>query len=117
MMDVVNETRGFTICEAEYRSSFWGRFRGLMLSHGKNVVLAGRRDSIVDATIHMMFMLHPIDVVWVNSDMEVVDVRRNVKPSWWRLHRPSAPAKYVVEVGLGDINGTVPGDKIAFKRP
>ena len=122
MMDVVNETRGFTLSVgAELRDSPWGRFRGLMLSERKDVVLAARRENIVDSMIHMMFMLYPIKVLWVNEDMMVVDVKEDVKPfnllkpGTWRMHKPREPAKYVVELGVGDVKNTEIGDRIKFK--
>ena len=116
MMEIVNESRGQTLSkDAELRDSFWGRFRGLMLSKKKDIVLAAKEDSVVDSTIHMMFMLYPIDVVWVSKDMRVVEVREDVKPSVWRMHKPKAPAKYVIELAVGATQDTKEGDTIKFK--
>lgn len=121
-MEIVNESRGASISpSAELRDTFWGRFRGLMLSGRKDVVLASKEDGIRASTIHMLFMLYPIDVVWVSSDMVVVDVKRNVppfnslRPSTWRVHRPCAPARYVVELAVGAAGETRKGDRIRFK--
>ena len=121
-MEVVNESRGAGISsDAELRESFWGRFLGLMLSGRKDVVLAARQDGVSESTIHMLFMLYPIDVVWVNSKMVVVDVKKNVpafnpfKPSTWKVHKPCSPARYVVELAVGQAGQTQKGDKINFK--
>jgi len=120
-VEIANETRGFKISGgAELRNTFIGRFRGLMLSPKKDVVLAGGKDSVMDSTIHMMWMLYPIDVIWVNEAMRVVDVKRGVpafnplKPSTWGMHGPNAPAKYVIEVAVGDIKDSAAGDIISF---
>ena len=122
MMKVVNESRGFTIStSAILKDTFLGRLRGLMLSGRKDVVLEVPREGILESSIHMMFMLYPIDVVWVNDAMEVVDVKRRVppfnplKPSTWRTYAPSAPARYVVEVAAGDVGGTNAGDKVLLE--
>ena len=121
-MEIINATRGHTISgSAELRDTVLGRFRGLMLSKRKDVVLAGKKDSVLDSTIHMMWMLYPIDVVWVNEAMEVVDVKRHsqpfnpLKPNTWSLHKPAAPAKYVIEIGKGVVKDTAKGDKILFR--
>ncbi|MBD3388650.1 MAG: hypothetical protein GF416_06240 [Candidatus Altiarchaeales archaeon] len=121
-MRVVDETRGTVISEeAELRSSFLGRFRGLMLSGRKDIILECRRESILDSTIHMMYMLYPIDVVWVNGQMEVVDLEKGVrpfnplKPCTWRLHKPRSPARYVIELGKAGLEEDVKvGDMVSF---
>lgn len=121
-MEIVNVTRAFTISpNAQYRDTFLGRFRGLMLSPRRDIILAGKRESIMDSTIHMMWMLYPIDVIWVSAGMKVVDVKRGVppfnplKPKTWELHEPKAAAKYVVEVSVGDLKDTQTGDDVAFR--
>ncbi|MFH1055119.1 MAG: DUF192 domain-containing protein [Candidatus Altiarchaeota archaeon] len=115
-MEIWNESKSFRISDnAELRASFWGRFRGLMLSKRKDIILAAKKDSVVDSTIHMMFMLYPIDVIWAADDMTVVDVRKQIKPSLWRMHKPKNPAKYVVEIATGEIKDTDIGDMIAFR--
>lgn len=121
-MEIVNVTRAFTISpDAQYRDTFLGRFRGLMLSPRRDIILAGKRESIMDSTIHMMWMLYPIDVIWVSAGMKVVDVKRGVspfnplKPSTWVMHEPKAAARYVVEVSLGELKDTGVGDGIRFR--
>ena len=121
-MEVVNESGGFTISgEAELRRGFWGRFRGLMLSGRRDVVLDAGVDDIMASTIHMAFMLYPIDILWVDGDMTVVEVRRNVRPlnplrpATWRLYGPRRPTRYVVEVARGGLGDTAAGDRITFR--
>jgi len=68
----------------------------------------------------MFFMRYPIDVVWADESLVVVDVRRRVKPAslhrpkTWGILRPKAPAKYVVELGVGNAGDTRLGDVISF---
>jgi uncharacterized protein len=121
-VEILNETKGCKISQsAELRDTFFGRFRGLMLSRRKDIILAGKKDSTLDSTIHMMYMLYPIDVIWVNAAMEVVDVKMAVPPfnplrlKTWNMHGPKAPAKYVIEIAVGDVKDTGIGDKILFR--
>ena len=52
--------------------------------------------------------------------MNVVDVKRDVKPfnplrpKTWGVHKPTAPAKYVVELAVGEAGETAIGDKVTF---
>jgi uncharacterized protein len=121
MVEIINETRGFTIsADAEMRDTAEGRRKGLMGSGRKDVILAVAWESRILPTIHMFGMNYPLDVIWVNKRMEVVDVRKGIPPSklaepaTW-MHMPKAPAKYVIEIGKGDVKDTKVGDKLAFR--
>ncbi len=100
--------------------SFFQRLRGLMfkkISRNEGCVLTCPYESIIDAGIHMMFVPQPLDVIWVNKDFMVVSVKRCAKAgplNWWRVHYPSKPAKYIIEVP--DAKGTLVGDEIRFIR-
>jgi uncharacterized membrane protein (UPF0127 family) len=120
-VEIVNETRGFTIsADAQVRDTAEGRRKGLMGSGRKDVILAVAWESRMLPMIHMFGMNYPIDVMWVDKRMVAVDVRRQVpvskllKPSTWKMYAPSKAAKYVVEIGKGDLNGTEAGDRIRF---
>ncbi|MBU0762054.1 MAG: DUF192 domain-containing protein [Candidatus Altiarchaeota archaeon] len=91
-----------------------------MLSKRKDIVLAAKKDSKLDSTIHMMNMLYEIDVIWVNSEMKVVDYRKKVKPfnmfkpSTWKTYAPAEAAKYVIELGTTPLGNINVGDDISF---
>lgn len=120
-MRVVNETKNIVLSyDAAYANSFFSRARGLMLSKKKDIILVPPKEDIISAAIHMVLMLYPIDVVWLNSRKEVVDVKKNIQPfnplkqNTWRIYSPKKPAKYVIELGVGSAAETQPGDKISF---
>ena len=60
--------------QVELCDSFFSRFRGLMLrgSIGENegIILVENADSIMNATIHMLFMKFDIAVIWINDQMK-----------------------------------------------
>jgi uncharacterized membrane protein (UPF0127 family) len=68
----------------------------------------------------MLLMTYPLDVIWADADMIVVDVQRGVlpvspfKPGTWKTYKPKKPAKYVIELGLGSAEGTEPGDVLSL---
>jgi hypothetical protein len=65
--------------------------------------------------IHCFFMHFPIDVVFLDRELRVVQVRRSVKP--WRI-AICVKAYSVMEFpeGVIDATGTVAGDKIVLHR-
>jgi uncharacterized membrane protein (UPF0127 family) len=104
---IIRNTRTGTVIssEAGVASSFLSRLVGLMLSKPRDLILVSPTEDIKSSSIHMMFMLYPIDVIWLNTEKQVVEVRRNIpafnilKPSTWRIYHPKKPAKYVIELG------------------
>ena len=93
-----------------------------MFSKPKDMVLVSPREDVAGATIHMCFMLCPIGVVWLDSNFIVVDLATRImpfsplKPKTWRVYRPKKSAKYVIELGVGNVGDTAIGDKIEFMK-
>jgi uncharacterized protein len=79
--------------------TFASRLRGLMfqksLQHSDGIVLAESRESIIDTTIHMLFMNFNIGVLWLDSNKKIVDAKLAKK--WRPAYAPSLPARYVLE--------------------
>ncbi len=118
VIQVLNKSRGFVISEScGVADSFFSRFRGLMLSKPRDLVLVSPREDIKSSAIHMLFMRFPIDAVWVDSKMIVVDIKKNIKPNSLGIFRPGKPAKFVVELGVGKLGTTEVGDIIEFSHP
>ncbi len=112
---ITNKTQDFAISEnAKLADSFFGRFRGLMLSAPKDIVLVSPKETIAHSSIHMLFMRFPIDVIWLSSEMVVVDIQRKLKPNTMKISKPQKAAKYVVEIGHGDAGKTKIGDTLGF---
>ncbi len=59
----------------------------------------------------------PLDMIFANSDFEIVTIRKNTKPYDLSSYPSTRPAKYVVEVNAGFCNkyGIKVGDKISFR--
>jgi len=116
MVVVVNTIRSFVISEdCGVASSFFSRFRGLMFSRPRDLVLVSPREDINSSAIHMLFMRFPIDVVWMNSDMVVVDIRKKIRPNRLKIFKPCLPAKFVVELGVGELGTTEVGDRLIIE--
>ena len=65
--------------------------------------------------IHMLFVFYPIDVLWLDKNKEVVDLREELKP-FILSAKPKKEASYIIELPAGTINKTKTeiGDKIIF---
>ena len=54
----------------------------------------------MNASIHMLFMKTPIDVMWLDENQKVVDRVVHLQP-WTLNYTPKRPAKYIVEMPVG----------------
>lgn len=73
------------------------RILGLMFSRPKAAVLKAEKESIAATSIHTFFMRFPIDVIWLNRNLEIVDFKKNIGPYRF-LIVPRQKAMYVVEM-------------------
>lgn len=65
-------------------------------------------------------MFISIDILWINEQKKIVHVEKNVTPdSYPKIFKPSAAAKYVLEVpaGFSDLNAVTAGDAVDFILP
>jgi uncharacterized protein len=101
----------------KYCDTFLTQLRGFTfrsnLGHGDGLVLVGRRDSRVDSSIHMFFVSFDLAVIWINSEMQVVD--KILARSWKPAYFSKQPAKYVLEIHPTRWEEFQVGDKVKFK--
>jgi uncharacterized membrane protein (UPF0127 family) len=86
----------------------WSRLRGLLgrsgLEAGEGLLL---RPS---GSIHMLFMRFPIDAVFCDRDLVVLDVVPGLRP--WRFAGRRG-ARVVIELAEGAAGDLAPGDRLA----
>lgn len=102
--------------QAEYCTGFWNKFKGLMLRptlpEFSGIILVESADSRLNTAIHMLFMRFDIAAIWVNNQMEVVDVK--IARKWRPSYMPVAPARYVIETHVRHLDNFHIGDKVHF---
>lgn len=76
--------------------TFLSKFIGLMFSKKRNLVFVLKKESLVNAIIHMFFVFYSIDVYWLDKDKNIIDFRKNVKP--FTIAIPRKKAKYIIEI-------------------
>ena len=102
----------------KYCDSFLCRLRGLTFRNKLDpddglLLVQGKRDSRIDSSIHMLFVPFDLNVVWINSEMIVVD-KVIAKP--WRLaYLSSQPACFVLEIHPDRWENYQVGDKVEFQ--
>jgi uncharacterized membrane protein (UPF0127 family) len=103
---------------ADYCSSFLCRLRGLTFRRSilpdYGLLLVFGRDSRLDSSIHMMFVLTDLTIVWINSAFEVVDVI--LARRWRPLYIPRQPASYVLELHPERLHDFEIGDKVQIRN-
>lgn len=68
------------------------------------------------AGVWMKDMAYPIDIMWLDDRMSVVDVLRSAQPSSYpkTIYTPSSPSTFVVEMADGTVarHGITPGMRV-----
>lgn len=84
----------------QYCDTFLTQLRGLTfrsrLASDEGLLLVGKRDSRLDSSIHMLFVPFDLSVIWMNSEMQVVD--KVLAKSWRPAYFSKQPARYVLEI-------------------
>jgi uncharacterized protein len=99
--------------------SYFKKMRGLMFEKKSNfdyaLVFDVGKESRLKASIHMLFVFFPIDVVYLNSEKKVVDIVHGIKP-FSLNYTPKAGARYFIELPEGKAENIRLKDKIEWKN-
>ncbi len=84
-----------------YLSNIWQLAKGLMFTFKiKNpLIFDFKKEKYV--SLHMFFVFYPIDVVFLDSEKRIVDLKENFKP--FTTYSSKKKAKYVIEINQGTI--------------
>ena len=113
---ITNQTKKFTIikkaqvCKSIFSKAFGFMFR--FKKPEKALVFVFNHERRAD--LHMLFVFFPIDVLFLDKDKRVVDIKKEFKP--FTYYSPQAKAMYVVEVPVGVLGKTRLGDSIDFEE-
>ncbi len=103
--------------QTKYYTNIFSKTKGLRFSkplkEKQALILVAEKESIRETMIDLLFVFFPIDVLWLDKNKRVVDMRRSVKPFTF-LIIPKRPAKYVVELKEGMANNINLGDELKF---
>ena len=116
---VQNKSRAITgPLRIQYCDTFFTQLRGLSfrsrLGLDEGLLLVGKRDSRIDSSIHMLFVPFDLSVIWIDSNMQVVD--KILAKSWRPAYFSKQPAKYVLEVHPRRWKDFEIGESVEFKN-
>lgn len=115
-MIVFNSTKSSKICNAEKAESFFSRALGLMFRKriGREEGLLIRFPPRTSCSIHSFFMRFPIDLIFIDDRMRVVDLTTLER---WRVYKPVKRCRWVLEVNRGIIKekNVEIGDVLEFR--
>src|SRR3989338_4361926 len=97
---------------ARFCRNIFSKTIGLMFSKPKSLIFIFEKEKIIP--LHMLFVFYSIDVLFLDKNKRVVEIKENFGP--FRFYTPKNKAKYVIELPSGIIkkSGTKLGDKISF---
>ena len=74
---------------------------GLMFSKksDKSLIFIFKKEKIVP--LHMLFVFYPIDVLFLNKEKSIVEMKENFRP--FSFYSPENKAKYIIEMPEGSI--------------
>ncbi len=82
------------------------------LDPDEGLLLVQGQDSRLDASIHMFFVPFDLNVVWINSDMEVVS--KVIAKPWRPAYFPARPARYILEIHPNRWEEYQAGERVEF---
>jgi uncharacterized protein len=112
-MRITNRSKRSVVSEsAQIRRSLWGKARGLMFSRHLDLVFEFPSERNVP--LHMLFVFHPIDVVFLDDNKKVVELRKDLQP--WSFYSPKNRSRWVIELKAGAVRSskTTIGDTLVF---
>jgi uncharacterized membrane protein (UPF0127 family) len=77
------------------------------------LLVQGKHDSRIDTSIHMLFVPFDLTVVWINTDMTVVD--KVIAKAWRPAYAPAKPACFILEIHPGRWDDYQVGDKVEIQ--
>ena len=114
---IINKTKERVITHnLKVVSSVFGKAIGLMFHKRiKDFGLVFEFGSEKKVSLHNFFVFFPIDLVFLDSKWEVVELKERFMP--FTLYIPKEKARYIIELPAGTIRqtGTELGDIINFK--
>ncbi|HOI18452.1 MAG TPA: DUF192 domain-containing protein [Candidatus Woesearchaeota archaeon] len=100
--------------KAKILKGFFEKSIGLILRRelNENEALLFRFNKPRIYSFHMFFVFFPIDIIWLNEKMEIVEIYKNFKP--FSIYSPKNIATNVLEMRKGSIakHGLSLGDKL-----
>lgn len=112
-----NTTKKIKIIDkVKIADSFFGQFKGLMLEKKENfdyaLIFPLLYESKLAASVHMLFVFFPIEIVFLDSQKKVVD--KALLHPWMLNYTPKNPSSYFIEMPLGRAKNIAIGNTLKW---
>ncbi|MDA3855623.1 MAG: DUF192 domain-containing protein [Candidatus Woesearchaeota archaeon] len=105
--------------EMKYATSIFDIGKGLMFANKKKIekgmclVMPTRKNQKYVSAVTMFFCFHPMDIIFINKEFEVVD---NITLNPWKSsYVPKKPCKYVIESTKDKFKNITIGEKVKLE--
>lgn len=106
-----------TNIQAQVADTFFTKLRGLMfrkeIHPNSGLILSENSESILNTSIHMLFMNFDITAIWINKDWLVVD--KHLAKKWHLAYVSHVPALHVLELHASQFENFSIGDKLEIQ--
>lgn len=91
----------------------FSKFLGLMFSKGEKALIFTFEKEKINP-LHMIFVFHPIDILFLNKNKIIIEIKKNFAP--FSFYNPKNKAKYIIELPKNSVKSTRSelGDQIEF---
>ena len=99
-MTILNLNKNIVVAsKVKIADTFFKRLLGLMFRKKPHPLLISfNKEGRISASIHMFFVRFGLDVVWLDKEFKVVDLREEIKPFSLKIYFPRGKANYVLEL-------------------
>ena len=114
-----NRTTGRQVIDhVRIAKSLWAQFQGLMLESPGNfdyaLIFPLPLETRLGASVHMLFVFFPLDLVFLDKNRRVVDKKEGFRP-FSLNYTPKKPAAYFVEMPAGLAKEIRLGDELVWE--
>jgi uncharacterized protein len=103
--------------KASVANTFFTKLRGLMfqkeIQPNSGLILSENSESILNTSIHMLFMNFNITAVWINKEWQVVD--KCLAKKWHLAYISHLPALHVLELHSSQFENFTIGDQLEIQ--
>ena len=100
---LINQTKNKGLAKkASICNSVLEKGMGLMFKKPQTLIFVFEKEKIVP--LHMLFVFYPIDVLFLNKDKKIVEIKKDFRP--FTFFTPRKKAKYIIELPKNTIKRT-----------
>jgi len=114
---LLTNTRSKVIITTQVAKTFFPKLYGLMfrkeIAPNSGLILSENSESILNTSIHMLFMNFDIAAIWISKDWVVVD--KCLAKKWHLAYVSHIPAMHVLELPAFQFNNFLVGDKLEIQ--